>query len=118
VHAGDLRPVYSRDRSDGLLARVGVPLADVYLEFLGGRLGAPTAVAATYSARGSPLHQRVAGNPLGDGPRWGYAGRSAVADTGHWRWRTERPERYRTYLARTLWESLVSVRVVSMISDV
>ena len=37
MHAGDLRPVCSGDRSGGLVARVGVPLADVYLEFLGGR---------------------------------------------------------------------------------
>jgi integrase/recombinase XerD len=36
VHAGDLRPVWSRDCSGGLAVLVGVPLADVYLELLGG----------------------------------------------------------------------------------
>jgi len=46
VHAGDLRPVCSRDRSGGLVARVGVPLADVYLEFLGGRCRPNTVRAA------------------------------------------------------------------------
>jgi integrase/recombinase XerD len=35
VHAGDSRPVCSRDRSGELVVRVGVPLAEVYLEFLG-----------------------------------------------------------------------------------
>ena len=33
MHAGDLRPVCSRDRSGGLAAGVEVPLAEVYLEF-------------------------------------------------------------------------------------
>ena len=48
MHAGDLRPVCSRDRSGGLVARVGVPLADVYLEFLGGLCRPNTVRAAAY----------------------------------------------------------------------
>jgi hypothetical protein len=37
MHAGDLSVVCSSDRFGGLAVCVGVPLADVYLEFLGGR---------------------------------------------------------------------------------
>ena len=51
MHAGDLRPVCSRDRSGGLVARVGVPLADVYLEFLGGRCRPNTVRAAAYDLK-------------------------------------------------------------------
>src|SRR3974390_3510643 len=46
VHGGDLRPVCSRDRSGELAVGVGVPLADVYLEFLGGRCRPNTVRAA------------------------------------------------------------------------
>ena len=35
----------SRDRSGALVVRVGVPLADVYLEFLGGRSRPNTVLA-------------------------------------------------------------------------
>ena len=37
VRVADLCVVRSRGRSGDLVVRVGVPLADVYLEFLGGR---------------------------------------------------------------------------------
>jgi len=37
VSITDLWVACSRDRSGALVVRVGVPLADVYLEFLGGR---------------------------------------------------------------------------------
>jgi len=48
VHAGDSSLVCSRDRSGALVARVGLPLADVYLEFLGGRCRPNTVRAAAY----------------------------------------------------------------------
>ena len=51
MHAGDSRPVCSRDRSDGLVVRAGVPLADVYLEFRGGRCGPNTVLAAAYDLK-------------------------------------------------------------------
>jgi len=51
VHAGDLRPVCSRDRSGGLAAGVEVPLAEVYLEFLAGRCRPNTVRAAAYDLR-------------------------------------------------------------------
>ena len=51
MHAGGLRPVCSRDRSVGLVARVGVPLAEVYLEFLGGRCRPNTVLAAAYDLK-------------------------------------------------------------------
>jgi hypothetical protein len=62
VHAGDSSLVCS-DRSGTLVARVGVPLADAYLEFLGGRCRPNTVRAAVYdlkvffSAVGKPPHQ-------------------------------------------------------------
>ena len=43
--------VCSRGRSGELVARVGVPLADVYLEFLGGRCRPNTARAAAYELK-------------------------------------------------------------------
>ena len=43
--------VRSRDRSGGLVVRVGVPLADVYLEFLGGRCRPNTVLAAAYDLK-------------------------------------------------------------------
>jgi integrase len=51
VHAGDSGLVCSRDRSGALVARTGVPLADVYLEFLGGRCRPNTVRAAAYDLK-------------------------------------------------------------------
>jgi integrase/recombinase XerD len=50
VHAGDSSLVCSH-RSGVLVARVGVPLADVYLEFLGGRCRPNTVRAAAYDLK-------------------------------------------------------------------
>jgi integrase/recombinase XerD len=46
VHAGGSRLAGSGDRSGELVVRAGVPLADVYLEFLGGRCRPNTVLAA------------------------------------------------------------------------
>jgi integrase/recombinase XerD len=51
VHAGDSSLVCSRDRSGALVARTGVPLADAYLEFLGGRCRPNTVRAAAYDLK-------------------------------------------------------------------
>ncbi len=51
MHAGDSRLAGSGDRSGGLVAGVGVPLADVYLEFLGGRCRPNTVLAAAYDLK-------------------------------------------------------------------
>ncbi len=51
MHAGDSRLIRSRDRSGELVARVGVPLADVYLDFLGGRCRPNTVRAAAYDLK-------------------------------------------------------------------
>ena len=51
MHAGDSSLVCSRGRSGELVARVGVPLADVYLEFLGGRCRPNTVRAAAYDLK-------------------------------------------------------------------
>jgi integrase/recombinase XerD len=51
VHAGDLRPVCWCDRSGELAVWVGVPLADVYLEFLAGRCRPNTVRAAAYDLK-------------------------------------------------------------------
>ena len=51
MHAGDSSLVCSRDGSGALVARTGVPLADVYLEFLGGRCRPDTVRAAAYDLR-------------------------------------------------------------------
>ena len=51
MHAGDSSLVCSRDRSGALVARIGVPLADVYLEFLGGRCRPNTVRAAAYDLK-------------------------------------------------------------------
>ena len=37
MDAADVYVVSSRDRRGGLVVRVGIPLVDIYLEFLGGR---------------------------------------------------------------------------------
>jgi len=50
VHTGDSNLVCS-DRSGVLVARTGVPLADVYLEFLGGRCRPNTVRAAAYDLK-------------------------------------------------------------------
>ncbi len=50
MHAGDSRPVCSH-RCGELVARTGVPLADVYLEFLGGRSRPNTVRAAAYDLK-------------------------------------------------------------------
>ena len=49
--AADLCVVRSCDRFGGLVVRVGVPLADVYLEFLGGRCRPNTVLAAAYDLK-------------------------------------------------------------------
>jgi len=51
VHAADLHVAGSADRSGGLAVRVGVPLADVYLEFLAGRCRPNTVLAAGYDLK-------------------------------------------------------------------
>jgi integrase/recombinase XerD len=51
VHAGDSSLVCSRDRSGALVARVGMPLVDAYLEFLGGRCRPNTVRAAAYDLK-------------------------------------------------------------------
>src|SRR5271169_169584 len=51
VPAAELCVARSRDRSGELVARVGVPLADVYLEFLGGRCRPNTVRAAAYDLK-------------------------------------------------------------------
>src|SRR3974390_3709543 len=51
VPAADLCVARSRDRSGELVVRVGVPLADVYLEFLGGRCRPNTVLAAAYDLK-------------------------------------------------------------------
>jgi integrase/recombinase XerD len=43
--------IRSRDRSGGLVVRVGMPLADDYLEFLGGRCRPNTVLAAAYDLK-------------------------------------------------------------------
>jgi integrase/recombinase XerD len=51
VHAGGSRLAGSGDRSGELAAVAGVPLADVYLEFLGGRCRPNTVLAAAYDLK-------------------------------------------------------------------
>jgi hypothetical protein len=52
--------VRSRDRFGGLVVGVGVPLADVYLEFLGGRCRPNTVLAAAYDLK---VFSTVVGKP-------------------------------------------------------
>ena len=47
----DLSVSCSRDRPGGMVVRVGVPLADVYLEFLAGRCRPNTVLAAAYDLK-------------------------------------------------------------------
>jgi integrase len=49
--AAGVSVIRSRDRWGGLAVRVGVPLADVYLEFLGGRCRPNTVLAAAYDLK-------------------------------------------------------------------
>ena len=71
VHAGDLKLVCSRDGSGALVARTGVPLADAYLEFLGGRCRPNTVRAAAddlkvfFSVVGRPPDQVRPADVLG-----------------------------------------------------
>ena len=51
MDAADVCVVSSRDGSDGLVVRIGIPLADVYLEFLGGRCRPNTVLAAAYDLK-------------------------------------------------------------------
>jgi integrase/recombinase XerD len=51
VSVTDLCVACSRDRSGALVVRVGVPRADVYLEFLGGRSRPNTVLAAAYDLK-------------------------------------------------------------------
>ena len=51
VGACDLRVARSAGPGGGLDVRVGVPLADVYLEFLGGRCRPNTVLAAAYDLK-------------------------------------------------------------------
>src|ERR1700722_4306207 len=46
MDAADAYVVSSRDGRGGLVVRIGIPLADVYLEFLGGRCRPNTVLAA------------------------------------------------------------------------
>jgi site-specific recombinase XerD len=51
MDAADVCVVSSRDGCGGLVVRVGIPLADVYLEFLGGRCRPNTVLAAAYDLK-------------------------------------------------------------------
>ena len=51
MDAADVYVVSSRDNRGGLVVRVGIPLADVYLEFLDGRCRPNTVLAAAYDLK-------------------------------------------------------------------
>ena len=51
MDAADVRVVSSRDGRGGLVVRTGIPLADLYLEFLGGRCRPNTVLAAAYDLK-------------------------------------------------------------------
>jgi integrase/recombinase XerD len=51
VRGADLCVARLRDRSGEMVVRIGVPLADVYLEFLGGRCRPNTVLAAAYDLK-------------------------------------------------------------------
>jgi integrase/recombinase XerD len=51
MDAADVCVVSSRDGGGGLVVRVGIPLIDVYLEFLGGRCRPNTVLAAAYDLK-------------------------------------------------------------------
>jgi hypothetical protein len=95
VPAADLCVVRSDDRFGGLVVRVGVPLADVYLEFLGGRRQPNTVLAAAYDLKvffsvvGKPPDQVRPADVLAfiTAQRTGRAGERGVlqpvVDSGH-----------------------------------
>ncbi|HEV3295199.1 MAG TPA: hypothetical protein VG123_39975 [Streptosporangiaceae bacterium] len=82
MHAGDSSLVCSRDRSGALVARVGMPLADVYLEFLGGRCRPNTVRAAAYDLK--VFFAAVAKRQIRSGPPmcWRSSPRSVPAAAG------------------------------------
>ena len=51
MDAADVGVVSSRDGRGGLVVRTGIPLVDVYLEFLGARCRPNTVLAAAYDLR-------------------------------------------------------------------
>ena len=51
VGAAELGVVRSHDRAGGMVVGIGMPLADVYLEFLGGRCRPNTVLAAAYDLK-------------------------------------------------------------------
>src|SRR5271165_7236342 len=51
MDAADVCMVSSRDGRGGPVVRVGIPLADVYLEFLGGRCRPNTVLATAYDLK-------------------------------------------------------------------
>src|SRR5215475_12809493 len=51
MDAADVCVVSSRDGRGGLVVRIGMPLADIYLEFLGGRCRPNTVLAAAYDLK-------------------------------------------------------------------
>ena len=51
MDAADVGVVSSRDGRGGLVVRTGIPLVDVYLEFLGARCRPKTVLAAAYDLR-------------------------------------------------------------------
>jgi len=63
MDAADVYVVSSRDNRGGLVVRVGIPLADVYLEFLGGRCRPNTVLAAAYDLK---VFFSVVGMPPGE----------------------------------------------------
>jgi hypothetical protein len=67
VHAADLRVARSADDGGGLAVRVGVPLADIYLEFLGGRCRPNTVLAACLPEAGPRPDRLPSAMPLAPG---------------------------------------------------
>ena len=61
MDAADVRVVSSRDGRGGLVVRIGIPLVDLYLEFLGGRCRPNTVLAAAYDLK--VFFEVVAGPP-------------------------------------------------------
>ena len=51
MDAADVSVVSSRGGRGGLVVRIGMPLVDVYLEFLGGRCRPNTVLAAAYDLK-------------------------------------------------------------------
>jgi hypothetical protein len=78
VGAGDLRVARSAGPGGGLDVWVGVPLADVYLEFLGGRCRPNTVLAAAYDAAWAV---RCAVALVSELPRIGVAVHSGECET-------------------------------------